>query len=211
MRTNEQTILRILVVDDQPFQRRLTTETLRTMRDVSVEHVDSAEHCVASLAFFQPDVVVTAWDMTTVDGVALTLRIRAGEAGESYRKVPVILVTDRGRFSDIDRARSAGVDEFVQRPFSTTTLLQRVRAAQSRRRDFVESTRYTGPCRRRRSPDDDYDGPRRRMFDGADKSADAPDVQIRKGLARMYCERIGGLLKAMKPADVEAMRDLANR
>lgn len=209
MRTNEQTILRILVVDDHLFQRRLTTETLRTMRDVSVEHVDSAEHCVASLAFFQPDVVVTAWDMAAGDGVALARRIRAGEAGKSYRKVPIILITDRGRFSDIDRARSAGVDEFVQRPFSTATLLQRVRAAQLRRRDFVESTRYTGPCRRRRSTDDDYDGPRRRMFDGADKSADAPDVQIRKGLARMYCERIGALLQAMKPADVEALRDLA--
>ncbi len=208
MRANEQTILRILVVDDQPFQRRLTTETLRTMRHVEVEHVDSTERCLAILAYFQPDVVITAWDMAEGDGIALTQRIRAGEAGDTYRKVPVILLTDRGRLSDIDRARSAGVDEFVQRPFSTTTLLQRVREAQARRRDFVESTRYVGPCRRRRRSAD-YDGPRRRLFDGADKQADAPDVQIRKGLARMYCERIGVLLQAMKPGDADGLRDLA--
>jgi hypothetical protein len=33
-------------------------------------------------------------------------------------------------------------------------------------------------------------------------------VQIRKGLARMYVERIGGQLAALKPGDAEAKRDL---
>jgi len=207
MRSKELTILRILVVDDQVFQRKLTTETLRTMRNVEVEHVDGVEHCVAALSFFQPDLVVTAWDMADGDGLALTHRIRSGEAGEAYRKVPVILVTDRGRPSDIERARTAGVDEFVQRPFSTTTLLKRVREVQARPRDFIESTRYVGPDRRRR-PRDEYDGPRRRLFDAADKNADAPDVQIRKGLARMYVERINGQLASLKPSDAEATRDL---
>lgn len=207
MRANKQTILRILVVDDQPFQRRLTTETLRAMRGVDVEHVDSADHCVASLVFFQPDVVITAWEMAEGDGVAMTKRIRAGECGDVYRRVPIILISERGRPSDIERARSAGVDEFVRRPFSTDTLLRRVREAQNRRRDFVESTRYIGPCRRRRR-EGLYDGPLRRLFDGGDKQADAPEVQIRKGLARMYCERIGALLHGVTPGKAEDMREL---
>ncbi len=54
---------------------------------------------------------------------ATYLRMIAGKA-------PVVVVTDRGRPSDIDRARSAGVNEFVQTPFSTMTLLRRVRATQ---------------------------------------------------------------------------------
>ncbi len=208
MRANEQRILRILVVDDSPFQRRLTMETLRTLRHVVVEHLESADHCVSALSYFQPDVVITAWDMAACDGVAMTQRIRAGEAGEMYRKVPIILVTDRGRASDIDRARSAGVDEFVQRPFSTATLLKRVREAQSRRRDFVESTKYIGPCRRRRARSAEDDGPRRRLFDRSDKNADSPDVQIRKGMARMYVEHINVLLAALKPNDADGQRDL---
>lgn len=209
MRAEEQKTLRILVVDDRPFQRRLTSETLRQMRHVEVEHVDSADHCVAALAYVQPDVVVTAWDMNGCDGLAMTQRIRAGEAGDVYRRVPIILITERGRASDIDRARTAGVDEFVQVPFSTATLLRRVREAQSRRRDFVESTKYIGPCRRRRPRAEDYDGPRRRLFDSGDKNADAPDVQIRKGLARMYAERISAMLKGQKPGNADAARDLA--
>lgn len=207
-RAEQLRILRILVVEDKPFQRRLTTETLRTMRNVVVEHVEHTDHCIELLPLFQPDVVVTAWDMGACDGVAMALRIRAGEAGEAYRRVPIVLITERGRASDIDRARNAGVDEFVQIPFSTATLLRRVRETQRRNRDFVESARYTGPCRRRRVCDENYDGPRRRMFDTQDKQADAPDVQIRKGMARMYCERIGALLRALKPGDGEGVRDL---
>lgn len=208
MRAKEQLALRILVVDDSSFQRRLTTETLRTLRHVVVEHVEGADHCVAALSFFQPDVIVTAWDMAECDGLAMTQRIRAGESGDEYRSTPIILVTERGRASDIDRARSAGVDEFVQRPFSTSTLLKRVREVQSRRRDFVESTQYIGPCRRRRPRSEEYDGPRRRIFDLGDKNGDAPDIQIRKGLARMYVERLHQQLAALKPGDANAQRDL---
>lgn len=207
-RTRAQKILRILVVDDKPFQRRLTIETLRTMRNVSVEYVDTADLCVEMLAFFAPDLVVTTWDMESGDGVSMTTRIRSGEAGEMFRRVPVVLTTERGRPSDIDRARNAGVDEFVQTPFSTATLLRRVRETQRRTRQFVESSRYVGPCRRRRVQGGDYDGPRRRIFDSSDKNADAPEIQIRKGMARMYCERIGVLLKALKPGDAAALRDL---
>lgn len=198
----------MLVVDDKPFQRRLTIETLRTMRSVIVEYVDNADHCIEMLAVFQPDVIVTTWDMDGSDGVNMTQRIRAGEAGQPYRRVPVVLVTERGRASEIARARSAGVNEFVQTPFSTTTLLRRVRETQRRQRDFVESSKYVGPCRRRRALETAYDGPRRRLFDTNDAQADTPDIQIRKGMARMYCERIGLLLKALKPGDAAALRDL---
>lgn len=207
-RAEHQQILRILVVDDKPFQRRLTTETLRQMRTVSVDHVESVDDCIAMLPLAQPDVVVVAWDVDGCDGVALAKRVRGGEAGEAYRRVPIVVVTERGRVSDIDRARSAGVDEFVQVPFSTATLLRRVRETQRRTREFVESANYVGPCRRRRPPDESYDGPRRRMFDSGDKQADAPEVQIRKGLARMYCERIGALLRALQPGDANGLRDL---
>lgn len=34
MRASKQTVLRILIVDDQPFQRQLMSDALRTMRHV---------------------------------------------------------------------------------------------------------------------------------------------------------------------------------
>lgn len=207
-RHQAQKLLRILVVDDKPFQRRLTTETLRTMRTVSVEHAESVEQCLGMIAIMQPHVIVAAWDVDGCDGVSLTRRIRSGEAGHAYRRVPIVVATERCRVVDIDRARTAGVNEFVQVPFSTTTLLRRVRETQRRNRDFVESAKYVGPCRRRQMREEMYDGPRRRLFDSNEKTADTPEVQIRKGLARMYCERISALLHGYKPGDGDSLRDL---
>jgi CheY-like chemotaxis protein len=145
----------MLVVDDKPFQRRLTIETLRTMRNVVVEYVENADYCIESMALFQPDVVVTTWDMEGSDGVEMTQRIRAGEGGHEYRRTPVVLVTERGRLSDIARARSAGVNEFVQTPFSTVTLLRRVRETQRRTaissRAQIMSAPAAGAARRKQA------------------------------------------------------------
>lgn len=205
-RGGDEQVLKILVVDDQPFQRRLVTETLRSMGRVRIEHVENADQCFLAFLYFVPDLVITDWALGGNQGLDLVKRLRAGEAGVPFKKVPIIMVAERTSSGDVESARAGGVDEFVLRPFSTTTLLKRVKEVRERRRDFVESTKYTGPCRRRRKRDESYDGPRRRLFDAAEKDADAPDVQIRKGLARMYVERLHQLLKeATTPAGV---RDL---
>ncbi|WP_395648301.1 PleD family two-component system response regulator [Terricaulis sp.] len=205
-RGGDETVLKILVVDDQPFQRRLVTETLRSLGRVTIEYVENAEQCMLAFLYFEPDMVVLDWALNGGQGLDLVKRLRAGEAGEQFKKAPIIMVAERTSTGQLERARAAGVDEFVLRPFSTATLLKRVKEVRDRRRDFVESTKYAGPCRRRRKRDDGYDGPRRRLFDVAEKGADAPDVQIRKGLARMYVERLHQLVKeANSPAGV---RDL---
>jgi len=202
-----ETPLKVLVVDDRPFQRRLLTETLRAAGRVEIEYSDSADHCIFALAYFQPDLLITDWDFAGGQGIELVQRLRAGEAGDALRRLPIVMVAARNKASDIQLARNSGVDEFVLRPFSTAALLKRVEEVRQRRREFVESQKYVGPCRRRRG-DGDYVGPRRRVFDAPDKNADAPELQIRKGLARMYVERIGGLLTKATADDRDSMRDL---
>lgn len=205
---NEETVLRVLVADDQPFQRRLLAETLRGAGRVHVNFTEGADDCLLALVYFEPDILIVDWELGGGVGLNLVRRLRAGEAGDTYKKLPVIMVTSRNRASDIELARNSGVDEFVLRPFSTSAVLKRIQEVRARRREFVESTRYTGPCRRRRPASDEYDGPRRRLFDGGDKNADAPDIQIRKGLARMYVERINALLQATTPDNPNGMRDV---
>jgi DNA-binding response OmpR family regulator len=202
----EEAILRILVADDHQFQRRLISETLRGHGRVHINFAEDVDHCLVALAYFQPDILIVDWALGGEQGLNLVKRLRAGEGGDAYKKLPIIMVTARTRLVDIEYARAAGVDEFVLRPFSTATMMARITEIRTRRREFVESTRYIGPCRRRKRGD--YDGPRRRLFDGADKNADAPDIQIRKGLARMYVERIQALLNAATPDNANGMRDV---
>jgi len=153
-------------------------------------------------------VLIVDWDVDEGAGLHLVHRLRSGEAGDAARRLPVVMVAGQNTATVVERARNAGVDEFVLRPFSTATLIGKVSEVQSRRRDFIESAHYTGPDRRRRRNGADYDGPRRRLFDQNDKSADAPEIQIRKGLARMYVERISMMLSQNSAPDRDALREL---
>ena len=47
---NEETVLRVLVADDQPFQRRLLAETLRGNGRVHVNFTEGADDCLMALA-----------------------------------------------------------------------------------------------------------------------------------------------------------------
>ncbi|MBS0384857.1 MAG: response regulator [Proteobacteria bacterium] len=200
------TILRVLVADHRPYQRRLVADALRAAERVDVGYAETGEQCLVALAYFQPDILIADWDLDGGQGLHLVRRLRSGEAGDAYRKLSFIIVATHHSAGDVERARNAGVDEFVLRPFSTFTLAKRIQELRVRKRDFIESANYVGPCRRRRS-DPHYSGPRRRLFDSADRSADAPEVQIRKGLARMYVERIAMLVRDATD-NPDGMRDV---
>lgn len=206
----EEAILKVLIVDDQPFQRRLIAETVRVLGRVRIEQADSAGQCFETLGCFLPDLIITDWDMEGGDGLSLAKRLRAGEAGAHLKAIPIVMVAERNMAGEVEAARNCGVDEFVLKPFNTKTLLARVKAVRKRRREFIESASYNGPCRRRRAPADGaaYDGPRRRLFDADDEHADTPDVQIKKGLARMYAEHIQTLALQAAPGAPKSMRDV---
>lgn len=200
--------VKFLVVDNSAFQRRLTAETLRAFGAQFIDYADSAESSLTALAYSVPDVLITAWDMDGSSGLGLVRRLRSGDLGPALKRLPIVMIADRNKTSDIERARNYGVDEFLLRPFSTSALLARIEAVTKNRREFIESVVYVGPCRRRKMVED-YDGPLRRLFDATDASADTPDTQIKKGLARMYAERITALLAEATPENLHGMRNLS--
>lgn len=204
----ENAVLKILVADSHIFQRRLLAETLRSGGRTLVDYAENAEHCAAALSLAQFDILVIDWELDGGAGLDVVKRVRRGQHGEMAKRIPIILVSPPCSSRDVDYARNAGIDELVVRPYTTGAMLDRVAEVRENRREFIEAANYIGPCRRRRAADDSYNGPRRRLFDGADAQADSPDVQIRKGLARAYCDRIGALIQQIKGDALEALRNL---
>lgn len=205
---DEAEILRIMVVEDRVFQRRLIAETLRAVRDLVILHAQSSDDAIYQLAGgAKPDMLVTDWDIEGGQGLDLVKRIRNGEAGDEQRRTPIVMVTNRNTAGAVETARNAGVDEFVLRPFSTAILTRRAVEVRDNKREFVESAQYVGPDRRRHKAPD-YDGPRRRLFDAQSKDEDTPELQIRKGLARMYVERLSTQLAELQPGDADGLREL---
>lgn len=201
--------LRIMVVEDRQFQRRLIAETLRAVRDLSFDYAESAEDCLLMLASVQPDMLVTDWDIEGGKGLDLVRRIRRGEAGDEARATPIVMVTTRNTEHAVRQARNAGVDEFVLRPFSTSILTRRAKEVRDHKREFIQSVHYVGPDRRRRRKDDHYIGPKRRAAEKQNQ-ADAPELLRHKGVARDQVEQIAAMLRALDVHDADAIDRMRN-
>src|ERR1700761_7580061 len=75
--------------------------------------------------------------------------------------LPIVMMTGHSEKSRVVEARDAGVTEFVAKPLTAKSVLERLQAVIYRPRPFVRTANYFGPDRRRRE-DPAYGGPWRR-------------------------------------------------
>ncbi len=72
----------------------------------------------------RPDLILMDIQPPGMDGYEATRRIRANPA---LRGIPVIAVTSYALSGDEVKARAAGADDYVSKPFSPRALLAKVR------------------------------------------------------------------------------------
>ena len=114
---------RVLVVEDNEFNRALIGRAL-TVTGATVEAVSSGIDAVAKFATAHYDVVLMDCHMQHLDGFETTREIRRLESPRE--RVPIIGVT-AGTAAGMRRAcLAAGMDDYIEKPFSLITLRQRV-------------------------------------------------------------------------------------
>ncbi len=117
---------RILVVDDDPQALRYVRDALSAAGYdplVTGDHREVA-HIIRTE---RPQLVVLDLILPETDGIELMDRIP--EIGD----LPVIFISAYGRDETIAKALEAGADDYIVKPFSTTELTARIRAALRRR------------------------------------------------------------------------------
>ena len=128
--------VRVLVVDDNDVSREILGEMLRHFR------IDFGLACDAASAFValenagkRPyDLVLMDWRMPGMNGDEATRRIRANPA--LSRQPKVVMVSAYGREDVVNLAERAGVDGFVVKPISPSSLLDGILTALGRGRLF---------------------------------------------------------------------------
>ena len=151
--------VRLLVVDDHQPMREILKSLLFGLGARKVEEARDAAQALEALRFGTYDLLLTDYDMAGGTGVDLTRALRTSE-GNANRRIPIIMITGRAEGPVIMNARDAGVDEYLIKPLTTASLCQKIEAALTRRRPFIETKTYVGPDRRRRTIP--YAGPERR-------------------------------------------------
>jgi two-component system cell cycle response regulator DivK len=114
---------RILVVEDQEDNRQILRDLLSSVGYELIEAEDG-EQGLAAAAAHRPDLILMDIQMPVLDGYETTRRIKADPA---LRDIPVIAVTSYALSGDEGKARDAGCDDYVTKPYSPRALLAKVR------------------------------------------------------------------------------------
>jgi two-component system cell cycle response regulator DivK len=114
---------RILVVEDTEDNRRIVRDLLTSVGYELIEASDGAAG-VAMAQAHAPDLILMDLQLPVIDGYGATRRIRAVP---ELARVPIIAITSYALSGDEAKARAAGCDGYVAKPFSPRQLLAKVR------------------------------------------------------------------------------------
>ncbi len=115
----------VLIVDDDPFIRKLVSTTLEDVASFKLHEAANGVEAVELAAEVHPEVVFLDIDMPRMDGIEACARIRALDDGAAS-KATIVMLTAAGAQENETRARDAGADLFLTKPFSPLDLLRLV-------------------------------------------------------------------------------------
>ncbi|MCP4395249.1 MAG: response regulator [Alphaproteobacteria bacterium] len=149
-----------IVADRNKNIRQLISQFLATFGAKKVVCVANGQEVLDELTIWYPDVIITGWTMDKIDGLELTIRVRAMH-GHHIQLIPILMISEKTELEDIIEARDGGINEFLAKPFSADSFYARLRSIVEHPRIFVKTDNFMGPCRRRRLSDS-YAGQERR-------------------------------------------------
>jgi two-component system cell cycle response regulator DivK len=114
---------RILVVEDQEDNRAILRDLL-TRAGYQYLEATTGEEGVAAAERERPDLILMDIQLPEIDGYEATRRIKANPA---LKRIPIVAVTSYALSGDEARAKAAGCDGYVAKPFSPRAMLAKVR------------------------------------------------------------------------------------
>ena len=113
----------VLIVDDDPFIRKLILTTLEGVSAFELHEARDGEEAVRAAAVQSPRLVFLDIDMPRMDGIEACRRMRS-DPGMTGSKI--VMLTATAEDSARVHSREAGADFFLTKPFSPLELLRLV-------------------------------------------------------------------------------------
>ena len=112
----------VLVIEDEPQMLRFLKPALEGHGYRMIEATTGRDG-LTQASTRSPDLVLLDLGLPDVDGLEVTGRIR------EWSRVPIVVISARGREDDKVAALDAGADDYVTKPFGVRELLARLRVA----------------------------------------------------------------------------------
>jgi two-component system, cell cycle response regulator DivK len=114
---------RILIVEDQEDLRGVLRDLFTKSDFIVIEAADGAAG-IAQAKSNRPDVILMDIQMPIVDGYEATRQIKADP---SLAQIPIVAISSFAMKGDEEKARAAGCDRYVTKPYSPIELLRIIR------------------------------------------------------------------------------------
>jgi CheY-like chemotaxis protein len=140
--------LEVLVVEDNQYMRKVVRNILVNL---GVKNIHEAADGIAGLEairMFAPDMVILDWEMPLLNGAEL-VRIVRSPGVFPVPDVPIIMLTAHVERWRVVEATRLGVHEFLKKPVSGKSLLDRMVSILTNPRPMVRLGDYYGPEPRR--------------------------------------------------------------
>jgi two-component system cell cycle response regulator DivK len=115
---------RILVVEDQKDNLQILRDLLGNAGFEMIEAEDG-EKAVTLAAEHRPDLILMDIQLPLLDGYEATRRIKDNP---DLKAIPIIVVTSYALSGDEEKAKVAGCDAYVAKPYSPRKLLATIRS-----------------------------------------------------------------------------------
>jgi two-component system cell cycle response regulator DivK len=113
---------RILVVEDHEDNRQILRDLLSS-RGYDLVEAEDGERALAMAEDWRPALILMDVQIPLIDGYEVTRRLKANP---DLRAIPVIAVTSYALSGDESKARAAGCNAYVSKPYSARKLLAKV-------------------------------------------------------------------------------------
>lgn len=171
----------VLIVDDNAHMIHIVKTILRGFGIKTFFEATDAAEAFDIVRSDGPDVIIVDYQMDLLDGTDFARLVRTGD-DIANPFVPIIMLSAHSERKRVVAAREAGVTEFCCKPVTAEDLYKKFCAIINSPRQFVRTSTYFGPDRRRHS-DVGYKGPFRRKGDN-DREAESVDVKAASGAVK---------------------------
>ena len=130
--------LRILVADDNEYNRLVVNETLHLKADVHIDLVTNGQEAIQMLEQNDYDVILMDVQMPVMNGIDATKYIRNKMEGPKS-KIPIIALTASILRANLDMCTESGMNSYIPKPFKTWQLVHSIADITGRRQNTTPS------------------------------------------------------------------------
>lgn len=144
--------LDILVIDDNTYMRKVVRTLLM---NVGVRNIYEAADGIAGLEAIRntaPDIAILDWEMPFINGPEM-VRIIRSPGVFPMPDIPIIMLSSHAERWRVVEAVRLGINEFLVKPVSAKSLMDRLVSILAKPRPIVQQSDYYGPEPRKFYPD----------------------------------------------------------